>query len=147
MFSHEIDKIFKNTFSYRTLLVAASEIKKVFNFQGFLLQLTFCLKREALQITQISFASNGNWKKKHSLAKYVIRATEICRMKIGLKASLLLSCRTHLFFSPRRCFYFPSYVRLFVLFPCYPLQKEWRQKMFFFILLLKETLELNTLDF
>ena len=37
VFSHEIDEIFKNTFYYRTTLVAASEIKEVFNFQSFLL--------------------------------------------------------------------------------------------------------------
>ena len=41
VFSHEIDEIFKNTFYYRTTLVAASEIKKVFNFQSFLLWLAF----------------------------------------------------------------------------------------------------------
>ena len=41
VFSHEIDEIFKNTFYYRTTLVAASEIKKVFNFRSFLLWLAF----------------------------------------------------------------------------------------------------------
>ena len=41
VFSHEIDEIFKNTFYYRTTLVAASEIKEVFNFQSFLLWLAF----------------------------------------------------------------------------------------------------------
>ena len=35
VFSHEIDEIFKNTFFYRTPLMPASEIKKVFNFQDF----------------------------------------------------------------------------------------------------------------
>ena len=35
VFSYEIGKIFKDTFFYRTLLVAASEIKNVFNVQGF----------------------------------------------------------------------------------------------------------------
>ena len=35
--SCEICEDFKNTFSYRAPLVAASEIKKVFNFQRFLL--------------------------------------------------------------------------------------------------------------
>ena len=73
------------------------------------------------------FTSNPNFirfkwklrKKKHLLVKYVICTTEICRMEIRLKASLLLSCRTQLFFSSQQCFYFPSCIRLFILFPCY----------------------------
>ena len=147
MFSHEIDEIFKNTFFYRTPLVAASEIKKVFNFQGFLLWLAFfwimwLYKWSKFHSLQMEIG------KKHSPAKYVICATEFCRMEIRLKASLLLWCRTHLFFSPRRCFYSPSYVCLFVLFPCYPATKwmAWKHVLLF-SLNWKRRLELNTLDF
>ena len=60
VFSCEIGEIFRNTFFYRTPLVADSDIKKVFNFQRFLLSLAFCLKHVALQIIQISFTSNGD---------------------------------------------------------------------------------------
>ena len=42
--------------------MAASNIKKVFNFQRFFLWLAFCLQHVTLQIIQILFASNGDWK-------------------------------------------------------------------------------------
>ena len=75
VFSCEIGEIFKNTFFYRTPLVAAFEIKNVFNFQ----RLT------------CGFTNNPNFirfkwrlKKNHLPAKCVIGATEIRRMEIRL---------------------------------------------------------------
>ena len=148
MFSYEIDRIFKNTFFYRTPLVTASEIKKVSNFQGFLLWLISIL------FETCGFTNNPNFirfkwklKKKHSLAKSVIYATEIRWMEIRLKAFLLLLCRTRLFVSPRCCCYFPSYVRLCTLFPCYPATKGMTSKsVLLFSLNWKRRLDLNTLD-
>ena len=92
LFSCETEKNFKNIFFYRTPLVAASEIKKIFNFQRFLLWLAFSLKHVALQVIQISFASNREWrlKRKHSPAKCVICTTEIHRMEIRLYINFLL---------------------------------------------------------
>ena len=77
-----------------------------------------------------SFTNNPNFicfkyklKKKHLLVKYLICETEIHWVEICPKASLLLLCRTHFFFSSWQCFYFPWYVHLFVFFPCYPATK------------------------
>ena len=87
-----------------------------------LLWLAFCLKHMALQIIQISFPSNGNWKKKDLLMKCIICKTEIRRIKIRLKASLLLSCKNTSFILPMMMFIFSfirTSVRFISLLPCY----------------------------
>ena len=101
-----------------------------------LLWLAFCLKHVALQIIQISFPSNGNWKKKDLLMKCIICKTEIRRIKIRLKASLLLSCKNTSFISPHDDVYIflHTYVCSFY-FLATLLQTEWHQNMFFFFFL------------
>ena len=82
-------KIFKYTFFYRTPPMAASEIKKVFNFQHFLLWLAFYIKHAVLGIIQISFSSN-RFKRKHWPVKFVIHATEIHQTEIRLKILIFI---------------------------------------------------------
>ena len=66
MFSCEICEILNNTFFYRHFWWLLLKSKK-FNFHCFLVWLPFCLKHVALQIIQVSFASNGDWKKKQRM--------------------------------------------------------------------------------
>ena len=109
--------------------------KNVFNFHGFLLWLAFCLKR--------GFTNNPDFicfkwklKKKHSLAKCVICKTEIRRVQIVLKHLCYYSAE-HIFFSPHDVFIFlHTYVCSFYFLVTLP-QKEWRQNMFFFFLLIE----------
>ena len=74
---------------------------------------------------------------KESGAKCVNCDTEIRRVEIRLKASLLLQCKTLFFSPPNDVFIFlHTYVCSFY-FLATLLQKEWRQKMFFFFLLIE----------
>ena len=113
--THEIDEIFKNTFFYRTPLVATSEIKNI-------VMISFLFET-------YGFTNNPNFipfkwklKKKHSLIKCIICETEICQIKICLKASLLLSCKNTSFILPTMIFLFSfiyTSVRFISLLPCY----------------------------
>ena len=73
----------------RITKVTASQIEKIFNFQRIT---AFCLKHVTLQIIQISFTSNGDWKESIRQRNVSFARLKFAEWRFAL---MLCNCRTH----------------------------------------------------